>query len=330
MGGRCVWAVWAGGQYLFLALRGQFAVFSRERLHDSALEGERIMRMRLNFRRVAWVSGLLLCATAAQGAPITWSGVQNISGPGGTTVTTTPVATGGLGPGSGVTITNGSNDVNTQGTQVFGVNFSGTNGSTYPYTTTIGGQLFDSFRDTTSYAVTYNATGVTNSYPAFGAPGAAAQSYGQYNSAGVGPNPDYTLSNAAYSNSAAGTITLGGLTVGRKYLLQFWVSDPRGGNLSSRIETITGSGSDVNVPTLAYGGAGSTDGQWVTGTFTADSVAETLTLAAGNANAASGDGGSAQVNLLQLRDVTAAPEPGALALLGLMSIGLLGRRRRLL
>jgi hypothetical protein len=285
------------------------------------------MRSRAILGCCVLIGGITIPA-AVRAAPITWNGVQNISGPGASTVVTAPVATGGLGPGSGVTITNGTNDVSTLGTQVFGINFSGTSGSTYPYTATIAGQRFDSFRDTTDYAVTYTATDVNNTYPAFGTPGAAAQAYGQYNSAGVGPNPDYTLANAAYSNSPTGSITLGGLTVGRKYLLQFWVSDPRGGNLLSRTETLTGSAADVNAPTLAYAGPGSVDGQWVIGTFTADATSQSLSLTGGNSNATSGDPGSAQVNLLQLRDVTSAPEPALLGSLTLLSYPLLARRRQ--
>src|SRR5260221_176238 len=128
--------------------------------------GETFMRVRSIRWAMASIGGLLL-AGSAQAARITWDNVHNISGPGTTSVSTAPVATGGLGPGSGVTITNGTNDVSTLGTQVLGINYSGTSGQTYPYTTTIAGQVFDSFRDTTSYAVTYNAAGVNNTYPAF-------------------------------------------------------------------------------------------------------------------------------------------------------------------
>jgi hypothetical protein len=86
---------------------------------------------------------------------------------------------------------------------------------------------------------------------------------------------------------------------------------------------------DINPPTLDYQGPGSIDGQWVTGTFVAGpSLSETLNLVAGNSNVFSGDSGSPQVNLLQLRDLTPVPEPTSLALVGLGAFGLLARRRR--
>jgi len=235
------------------------------------------------------------------------------------------------GPGNNQTITNGTNNVSTLGTQVFGINYSGTPGSTYPYTATINGQNFYSFRDSSPLPVSYSATGVTNTYPGFSTPGPAGQSYGNFDSAGVGPDPDYTLANGAYSNSPSGTITFGNLTAGDNYLLQFWVSDPRGGGvLSTRVETLASStGGDINTPTLAYEGPGSIDGQWVSGTFVADaSGIETLLLTGSNSSPSSGDVGSAQVNLLQLRDITGVPEPVSLGLAGFAALGLLARRRR--
>jgi hypothetical protein len=275
-----------------------------------------------------WLSG------SVHAQPITWGTVQNISGPGSTTVSTTKTQGG---PGGNVTITNGTNDVNTQGTMVLGVNFSGPVGSTFPYTTTINGQNFYSIRDlpapagNTPYPVTYNSPDLTNTFVGYGPPGPAGQSYGNSDSGGVGPNPDYTLANAYFSNTTSGTITLGNLLLGHRYLVQFWVSDPRNNSvLATRFETIISStGGDINPPTLDYQGPGSIDGQWVTGTFVAGpSLSETLNLVSGNSNVFSGDSGSPQVNLLQLRDLTPVPEPTSLALVGLGALGLLARRRR--
>jgi hypothetical protein len=285
------------------------------------------MRIRSISVLSAIVAGVVLPGSV-HAAGIVWDNVQNISGPGGTTVSTSKTQGG---PGNNVTITNGTDDVSTLGTQVFGINYSGTSGSTYPYSATINGQNFYSFRDSSPFPVSYSATGVTNTYPSFGTPGAAGQSYGVFDTAGVGPASDYTLANGAYSNSATGTITLGNLAVGNKYLVQFWVSDARGGPvLPTRVEKLaSATGGDTNSPVLAYQGPGSVDGQWVTGTFVADaSGTETLMLTASNTNAFAGDGGSAQVNLLQLRDITNTPEPASLSLAGLGALGLLARRRR--
>ena len=274
----------------------------------------------------AVLAGLLL-AGSVHAAPITWDAVRNISGP-GVTIVSTVKSQGG--PGNNVTITNGTNDVSTMGTQVFGINYSGTSGSTYPYDTTINGQVFYSFRDTNPSSVTYSVTGVTNTYPNFGTPSAAGQSYGNFDTAGVGTNPDYTLANAAYSNSPAGTIAFGNLTPGNKYLVQFWASDPRGGNFVTRVETLASStGGDTNAPTLAYEAPGGVDGQWVIGTFVAGSSGtESLILTASNTNPSNGDAGSAQVNLLQLRDITNVPEPVSLGVAGLVGLVFLARRHQ--
>src|SRR5258708_39093668 len=137
----------------------------------------------------AAIAGLLLSGSV-HAQPITWGTVQNISGPGSTTVSTTKTQGG---PGGNVTITNGTNDVNTQGPQVFGISFSGVPGSTFPYTTTINGQNFYSFRDASPLPVSYAVTELTDYYVGYGPPGAAGQSYGNSDSGGVGPNPDYTL-----------------------------------------------------------------------------------------------------------------------------------------
>ena len=292
----------------------------------------------MHFRSIksigAVVAGLLLCGSV-HAAPITWNNVQNISGPGSTTITTNKTD-GGPGATS-TTITNGTNDVNTQGTLVLGMNYSGSPGDTFPYSVTINGQFFESLNHTPSpFAVTYSTTGMNGTYAHFltpsNAPGTAGQSYGQADSGGQGPNPDYTMANGSFSFSPSATISFGNLIRGDKYLLQFWVSDPRTGNPASltRVESLSSStGGDINAPILAYEAPGGVDGQWVIGTFIADtSLSETLNLAASNTNPSLGDGGSAQVNLLQLRDITNTPEPTSLSAIGLGALALLGRRRR--
>jgi hypothetical protein len=259
------------------------------------------------------VFGLLFSASA-QASSIIWGPVENITGPGTSTVTTTKTDGG---PGTGVTITDGTNDVNKEGTMVLGVNFDGQPGSTFPYTATIDGQNFYSFVDlpgpsgSPSYPVSISTPDMTNGYTGY-TPGTAGESYGVFNTnGGGGPAQDYTLANALFSNTTTGTIILGNLTQGDDYLMQFWVSDPRNSTTQTRVETLTSStGGDTNVPTLDYEAPGSTDGQWVTGTFVADSsLTETLDLAASNSNPSSGDSGSPQVNLFQLRDITNAPPP---------------------
>jgi hypothetical protein len=109
--------------------------------------------------------------------------------------------------------------------------------------------------------------------------------------------------------SGGTTLTLNGLTVGQAYLVQAWACDPRacGGG---RSQVISGSATVDFNNTDAEGGVG----QYVTGIFTADSLAQTLVIS----------GPSIQLNALQLRDtIINTPEPGTMVLLGSGVLGLL-------
>jgi alpha-L-fucosidase len=101
------------------------------------------------------------------------------------------------------------------------------------------------------------------------------------------------LTGGAWSASAGnGTVTLNNLTPGRTCQVQCWVADYRSYGLT-RSETFSGN----NSPTLGYN-----PGQYVIGTFTADSTSQSFTL---TANA------SVQLNALQVRDVTTVQGPTA-------------------
>ena len=100
------------------------------------------------------------------------------------------------------------------------------------------------------------------------------------------------LQYGTWSNGTSASFTLNGtghrsFTPGRQYLVQVWVSDARA-NGNGRTETVGGSGS------LSYK-TGSGMGQYVIGRFTADAASQAISL---SANA------SAQVNLVQVRDIT--------------------------
>src|SRR5882757_3082658 len=114
------------------------------------------------------------------------------------------------------------------------------------------------------------------------------------------------------------SLTWGGMTPGNTYLLQFWANDGRNSTTAERSETLTG-GANTSAA-LAYGFGSSGPGQYVIGTFVADGTGtQTITM---NAFGGNDIGPSAQINLLQLRDIT-VPEPSSLALLAMGASALL-------
>jgi hypothetical protein len=93
------------------------------------------------------------------------------------------------------------------------------------------------------------------------------------------------------------------MTPGNTYLIQFWVNDGRSIG-QSRTETLTG-GANTSAA-LSFGSDGSGPGQYIIGTFVANSSGgQTLTLTPFS----SGANPSAQVNLFQVRDITATLVP---------------------
>lgn len=123
------------------------------------------------------------------------------------------------------------------------------------------------------------------------------------------------LTAGAFGNgTGAYTLSWNGMTQGNTYLVQLWVQDGRNSTVNQRTETLTG-GANTSLA-LAYGSGDSGAGQYIIGTFVADGSSETLTLTPGAAIP------SAQFNLLQVRDISAVPEPSAMAL-GLAGFGML-------
>ena len=116
------------------------------------------------------------------------------------------------------------------------------------------------------------------------------------------------LKGAVYAGTSGAatvsTLTLTGLVSGRPYLVQIWINDARGGSAGgTRSATITSGGG--NTVTLNYGAtAAGAVGQSTTGTFTANSATQTLTFTI----TTTGNSPTAQLNAIQLRDVT--PFPG--------------------
>ena len=121
------------------------------------------------------------------------------------------------------------------------------------------------------------------------------------------------------SNATNLTLTLGGLTNGNSYQVQFWANESAtyAHNVSTDAKTVLTAGNAATLDldsTNVVGGAG----QWVTGTFTANASTEVLTVDATPA-------GRPILNGFQVRTV---PEPATAGLLGLGAVLLAGRRRR--
>ena len=131
-----------------------------------------------------------------------------------------------------------------------------------------------------------------------------------------------SLLNAAFFESNSNpaeplVLTFNGLTPGQTYQFETWVNDTRTGvGVGTRTETV-GAGNDV--ATLAYQTGTLGAGQFVLGTFTADSTGSQVMTYTGNADA--------QINAFQLRAVP-VPEPASLGLVGAGALGLLLLKRR--
>ena len=200
--------------------------------------------------------------------------------------------------GSPTTIS-GTSDVSTLGTTVGtwgpGDDWGGLNRSDfYP----VNGVTFAAY-GSGPFGSWVSSSGLDDRYGGFGNPGTGDANY------------NYIAQTAIYSYGSSMSLTWGGMTSGDTYLLQFWVHDGRNSVTAERSETLTG-GANTSAA-LAYGFGNSGPGQYVIGTFVADGTGtQTITM---NAFGGNDIGPSAQINLLQLRDITPVPEPSAVALL---------------
>ena len=179
----------------------------------------------------------------------------------------------------------GPADVNTVGTY-FG-SWAPQDGSAN--TLPVNGVTFQGFSDLPFFT---SGPTLDNGYDGFGSPNTSDANY------------NTLLKYGRFSNeSTPATFSWSGMTPGNTYLIQFWVNDGR--NIGqSRTETITG-GANTSAA-LSFGSDGSGPGQYIIGTFVANSSGgQTLTLTAFS----SGANPSAQVNLFQVRDITATVVP---------------------
>lgn len=139
----------------------------------------------------------------------------------------------------------------------------------------------------------------------------------------VTPGSQYAslLNSAGYAPNAGNDMVFTlNVTPGQSYLLQLWANDARGDHVGS-IETATdSSGGAAGGITIAEPYATGFGGTFITGTFTADSSSEIVTI--------DGTVDEQQINAFQLRNITPTPEPASSLLFGIGVAGLAIRRRR--
>jgi len=176
----------------------------------------------------------------------------------------------------------GTSDVSTLGTYFGSWAPQDANANTLP----VNGVTFQGFSD-----LPFFRSGPTfdNGYNGYGSPNTSDANY------------NALLQYGRYSNegSTPATVSWGGMTPGHTYLVQLWVNDGR--NIGeSRSETITG-GTNTSGP-LSFGSDGSGPGQYIIGTFVANSSGgQTLILNPFS----NGSNPNPQINLFQVRDITA-------------------------
>lgn len=231
---------------------------------------------------------LPLAVQPAQAATIVWSAPQNIVGDSDVFTNDSLFASANFTSGSAVT-------VNGVTFNAFPISAGGTSATVGNITVTGTGTGF-----TTSAIASTSApwTGLSAAYRALLSP-ALTQS-------GLGNQLNFTLS---------------GLSVGSTYTIQYWVNDSRNNGIG-RTTNVGTQNLQANVPDVDGG-----LGQYVRGTFVADTTSQSFTASVGP-NAPGGFGGNfTYANALQVRVV---PEPSTifLAAVGLVCADVVRRSRR--
>lgn len=234
----------------------------------------------------------LAVSVTSHAAPITWGSAQTVSG---------------------------DSDVSTNGTLVYAYTFGGTSA---PPSATVNGVTFSPFR-IPGGVVTSTTVG---SVSLAESPGNlfASNSFGSSSAPYSALSTDYKaiLGSGAYADIPASiTVTLGGLTSGQSYMVQWWTNNASnatilGAGFTNTTALATNSVTlDANT-TNTVGGLG----QFATGTFTAAGTVQTFLLSE------TGGGFNPLINALQVR---AVPEPvnSALAIVASAASWMAWRRR---
>lgn len=207
-------------------------------------------------------------------------------------------------------------DVSTSGTLLYAYNF----GSTAVFPATVNGVTFESFPvASVTTSVTVGSVSMTT----------AAGDFFTTTNTGAGSASDPFLSlSADYQGllqsgvstfifpTLTMTLTLGGLTDGQNYMVEFW-SNGSGSFTGTQGGTIFSAGNAVTLDRNSLDANGGV-GQWVTGTFTADASTQVIIIQSST---------SSEFPVINAMQVRAVPEPSS-ALLLLSGTALLLRRSR--
>lgn len=104
------------------------------------------------------------------------------------------------------------------------------------------------------------------------------------------------LSGGVYGGTAAGTVTLNGLTAGHDYSVQIWVNDTRSGAVAARYATIGGTSPTVTLNYNSTGLAGGV-GQYAVGILVNSGTSASFTLTPGSTSP------GLQLNAISVRDL---------------------------
>jgi hypothetical protein len=245
----------------------------------------------IEMKKIAYaLCACLLAAGAAQAATITWSDAVTMST---------------------------SNDVSTTGTTLYAYSLNGSGG-----TKTLTGVDFE--------VAAEGAAGVFGNLTSSVDLNQNATTFSSGTTPWASLTADYqaVVKGGVYLGTDDTTWTLDGLTSGKEYQVQIWITDPR--TAIDRTAYFYGEGNNTSTTAkildFNVGNAAGGLGQYIIGTFTASGTSQSFLVEGGTgAGGVAGDGGI-QLNALQVR---AIPEPATIGMLGLGALITLLIRRQI-